>query len=56
MGAGGVGFTVFGGAGYEFARHWSVEVDYVHMFDPDPTVDHDHDIGTLMVTIGGLAY
>jgi hypothetical protein len=48
------GFTVFGGVGYEFVRHWNVEVDYVNMFDVSggpPVSTH-----TLLLTVGVLAY
>ena len=49
------GFTLFGGAGYEFAPHWRVEADYVNTLDTSggagPESTH-----TLLVTVGALAY
>lgn len=49
------GFTLFGGMGYEFAPHWTVEADYVNTLDTSggagPESTH-----TLLVTVGALAY
>jgi len=49
------GFTLFGGAGYEFAPHWRVEADYVNTLDTSggagPESTH-----TILVTVGALAY
>jgi hypothetical protein len=44
------GSSLFVGAGYEFARHWNVEVDYVNSFDTAATTH------TFLVTVGALAY
>lgn len=45
------GIVVMAGAGYEFARHWSVELDYLHSFDTGAEPIH-----TVTLTVAGLAY
>ena len=44
------GRALFVGGGYEFARHWNVEVDYVNSSDTAATTH------TFLVTVGALAY
>lgn len=44
------GRALFVGAGYEFARHWNVELDYVNSSDTSATTH------TFLVTVGALAY
>ena len=44
------GNSLFVGAGYEFAPHWNVEIDYVNSSDTAATTH------TFLVTVGGLAY
>ena len=49
------GFTMFGGVGYEFVRHWNVEVDYVSMFDTSGGAGAET-THTVLITVGALAY
>ena len=45
------GVVVMAGTGYEFARHWSVALDYMHSFETGAEPIH-----TVTLTVGGLAY
>jgi opacity protein-like surface antigen len=50
----GSGFGLFGGAGYEFSNHWTVEVDLLYS---NVTVrDNDYDFFGVLVTINVLAF
>jgi len=48
------GFGLFGGGGYEFSSHWSVELDLLYSTITDPGVDFNS-FGVL-VTINVLAF
>ena len=46
----GEGLTVFGGGGWEFTRHWTVELDVTH------TRTQGNGVTSVLATVGFLAY